>query len=241
MTPGRATAKLARALALAACALLVVSCFWQTPPEPPAPVVVAPPPREYDVALTTLQRGDVVGAERMLRQVASFCASGEEGRKALLLLSSLWLDRHPQATPDSAAVLSARVMGLPDADLLERSMARAIYLLALELGADPNLRPVRSSGPRFLALSFSNCEQPLPQFVATLPTLGREPLSATVRRLQIERDSLAQQANTAVEKSGALDARIQELESQLRASHAELERLRRLLGGRDTTTTRPGP
>jgi hypothetical protein len=205
------------------------------------PSVVAAPPRDYEVALTTLQRGDVVGAERLLRQVASFCASGEDGRKSLLLLSTIWLDRHPQAKPDSAAVLAARVLGLPDADLLERSVARSIYLLALELGADPKLRPARVSGPRYLALSFSSCEQPLPPLTAQLPELGREPLSATVRRLETERDSLAQQARATVERSGALDARIQELESQLRASHAELERLRRLLGGRDTTSVRPRP
>jgi TolA-binding protein len=241
MKSPRAAGTLARAVLAATFALLLASCFWRSAPEPPLPAVVAPPPRDYDVALGMLQRGDVLGAERLFRQVASSCPNGEEGRKALLFLSSLWLDRHPQATPDSAAVLAARVLSLPDADLLERSMARSIYLLALELGGDPALRPARSSSPRSLALAFSNCEQPTPPFTTLLPELGREPLSTTVRRLEAERDSLAQKAKATVERSGALEARIQELESQLRASHAELERLRRLLGGRDTTTTRSRP
>jgi hypothetical protein len=235
------TAPPANAVVGAVCALLVGSCMWLNQPEPPPPVVVPTPPSDYEIAVGMLERDDVVGAERVFRQIASSCASGVEGEKSLLFLSTIWLDRHPQAGPDSAAVLAARFLGLPGADLLDRSMARTIYLLALELGADPSLRPVRATASQNLALRFRDCNQPVPPLLSSLPELGREPLSATVRRVQAERDSLVQHAATNAEKSRELAGRIDDLEAQLRNSQAEIERLRRLLGGRDTATARPRP
>jgi hypothetical protein len=221
-----------------ACALLLCSCsLLQKPESVPAP---EPMPTDYELALGLLERdADVVAAERLLRQSASSCQNGEQGRRALLLLSSLWLDQHPLAHPDSAAVLAARVIGLPDADIFERTVARNVYLLALDLGADPALRPSRTAAPNTLALSFSDCEAPALQPIVALPELGREPLMSTVRRLRVERDSLTQHASAAAERTRTLEGRIQELDGELGRKQAELDRLRRLLGGRDTTNVSP--
>jgi hypothetical protein len=240
--PARAGGLPARAAFGAALLMLSSACAWFRAPEPPPPPVAAYTPSEYEVALAVLRLGNVADAESLLRQVASSCESGQEGRSSLLLLSSLWLDGLPQATPDSAAVLAARVLALPDAGPLELSVARNIYLFALELGADAKLRPARFAGPRDLAVRFSDCDQPTPAVdPAPLPQLGREPLTATVRRLEAQRDSLAHHADRSGERAVELAGRIQELEGQLRGAQAEIERIRRLLGGRDTTTVRPRP
>jgi hypothetical protein len=226
-------------LAGCAAAALFAACGWfatTVPPEVPASPSL---PSDYEHALTLLEQNNVIGAERVLRQVASSCENGDEGRRALLLLSSLWLDRHPRADPDSAALLAGRFLTLPEADVVELAMARAVYLLALELGADETLRPSRIDNPNALAVRFSNCDQGEPPVVVSLPELGRESLSATVRRLQAERDSLKQTATALGDGSRALEQRVQELQAELRNAQSEIERMRRLLGGRDTTTVRP--
>ena len=221
-----------------ACALLLCSCaLLKTPETVP---VSEPMASDYELAIGLLQRDDdVVAAERLLRQSASSCQNGEEGRRSLLLLSSLWLDRHPLAHPDSAALLAARVIGLADADIFERTVARNVYLLALDLGADPALRPSRTAAPNTIALSFSNCDVQVLSPIVALPALGREPLTSTVHRLRVERDSLTQQVAATGERTRTLQSRIQELEGELGQKQAELDRLRRLLGGRDTTNVSP--
>jgi hypothetical protein len=180
-----------------------------------------------------------MGAERLFRQIASSCENGEDGKRSLLFMSFLWLDQHPRARPDSAALFAARYLTLPDTDLLERSLARSIYLVALEMGADPTLRPSRTQAPGEPAPRFSSCGEPLPPVMIPLPELDHEPLAVTARRLEAERDSLARRVAALEQGSGALQGRVQELESELRAAQAEIERIRRLLGGRDTTTVRP--
>jgi hypothetical protein len=194
-------------------------------------------PTDYEGALELLQRQDVIAAERAFRRIASSCANGADGRRSLLLMSVIWLEQHPRARPDSAALFAARYLALPDSDLLERSMARSIYLLALDLGADPSLARA-GTGVSDLAPRFSGCNDPVPP-PAPLPELGREPLAASVRRLEIQRDSLARRGASLEQNAATLERRVQELDAELKAAQAEIERIRRLLGGRDTTTVRP--
>ena len=232
-----------RVLLSLAAAVFVAACGWFRNVDP-APSVEqlqqeSELPSDFQGALQLLQRQDVIAAERVFRQIASSCESGEEGRRSLLLMSALWLDQHPRAHPDSAAILAARFLSLPDADLLERTMARTIYLLALDMGADPDLRPARVEGPDALALTFEDCDQPRAPLIVALPTLDREPLIRLVQRLEAERDSVSRRANGAEQGSAALQKRVQELEAELQSARAEIERIRRLLGGRDTTTVRP--
>jgi hypothetical protein len=239
MIPRRAAAPPARVVIASGSAVLFTACAWLSTAVPPEVPSVAELPSDYEHAIELLEQNNVIGAERVMRQVASSCENGVEGRRALLFLSSVWLDRHPLAHPDSAAVLAARYLALPDADPLERSLAQTIYVQALELGADPDLRPARIESPRALAVAFSNCDEPVPAIVVSLPELGREPLAARIRRLGAQRDSIVQSAATLAVGTQALEKRIQELEAELRTAQAEIERMRRLLGGRDTTTVRP--
>jgi hypothetical protein len=222
-------------------ALFVSACAWfgSNVTVPSVLPVEEDPPTDYERALELLQRQDVIAAELLLRQIASSCESGEDGKRALLFMSFMWLDQHPRARPDSAALLAARFLSLPDTDLLERSLARSIYLVALEMGADPTLRPARIEAPSALAPRFSNCDEPVPPVMVPLPELDREPLAVTVKRLEAERDSLARRVASLEQSAGAQQNRVQELETELKAAQAEIERIRRLLGGRDTTTVRP--
>jgi hypothetical protein len=157
-----------------------------------------------------------------------------------VLLSTLWLDpRHALAHPDSGAVLAARVLYLPDADPAERFLARSLYRTALELGADPYLRPALVDAPGAPALSFADCGAPVPRTPAPLPILGRESLTATVARLEKERDALTARVSELSEGQRALEERVQALQAELRTAETELQRIRRLLSGPDTTGSGP--
>jgi exonuclease VII small subunit len=229
-------APLTRALATAGGLLLLPGCAWLSGGLP----LPSPAPTPYQRAMDLLERESYGAADTELRQIAASCENGEDGRRALVLLPTLWLEpRNAMAKPDSGAVLAARVLYLPDADPAERFLARTLYVLALELGADPYVRPALVDAPDALALRFSDCEAPVPRTPAPLPILGRESLTATVARLERERDALDARAAELGEGQRALQQRVEALQAQLQAAQAELQRVRRLLGGPDTASAGP--
>jgi hypothetical protein len=190
-------------------------------------------------AVNELERGTVLlasgafgSAETVLRQIASSCESGADGRRAILLLAALRLDpRNPAAHPDSAAAYATSYLALSDHEPSERPLAESLYLMALDRGAVPGPRPAVPGG---VATRFSDCDAPEPPVLAplALPTLGREPMVTIEARLRAQRDTLATRAAQLGDRNEALEQRVRELE-------AELQRIRRLLGGPPGPPTSP--
>lgn len=224
-----------------ALVVLVAACGrpWSTLEHPASADVPVPSQTRLERAVSLVELGAFAEAEARLRALASRCESGEEGRQALLLLSALQLDpRNLAATPDSAALLAARYLYLVDLDPVERPVAESLYLLALDLGADPGLRPEPVYVPDAMPRRYSDCLAPFPETArsAPLPILGREPRTVVVVRLQQRRDSLAARVEELGEANRALERRVADLD-------AELQRIHRLLrAGPDTPrVSGPGP
>lgn len=199
----------------------------------------ATPPEDnrLEIAAALLEAEAYARAEGVLRVLASSCENGPRGRQSLLLLAALQLDpRNPAASPDSAAVMAARYLALPDAVASARPLAENLYVLALELGADPGLRPAPEGILGGLSTRFTDCNAPPgePTGPLVLPVLPREPLAHTVARLRLERGALR-------DSLGTLRGRNQALETQVAELNAELQRIRRLLRGGVDTMSSPLP
>jgi len=180
----------------------------------------------YDTGVVRLSEGHFSAADSAFRETASRCESGSRGRKALLFLALLHQDpRNPDAVPDTAALMAGRILQLPGASRDERAQAEALYVSALERGADPRLRP--DPGAPGLAHRFEWCDDsapPRPEAAAVFP---EPPRSASLKGLRAERDSLAGQN--------------QKLSRTVAELQAELERIRKLLRLPDTSMVRlPG-
>jgi len=198
-------------------------------------------PSPYGTGVLRLGEGDFAGAERAFRESASRCESGQEGRRALLFLSLLTQDpRNPEAQPDSAALMAARFLYLPNTIPDEDLEAEALYVAALDRGADPGLRPDPEG--QELALRFDRCGEPLPpREERPLPVLDN-PTSLLLHNLDLQRNALADQ-NEVMRQSRAADRRTladqnEALRLTIEELQAELQRLRRLLRLPDTSTTR---
>lgn len=199
----------------------------------PAPPVSGP----YHTGLVHLDGGNFPGAEQAFRESASHCESGDEGRRALLFLSFLALDpRNPAAHPDSAALMAARVLNLPNKTPEETLEAEALYVAALDRGADPELR-LNPAAPG-LAVRFGGCDEPFtPRVVRPLPVLDH-PTAAILQRSGAERSALEdenRELRLTVEKK---DATLEELRLTIEGLQAELLRIRELMKLPDTSTVR---
>jgi hypothetical protein len=206
----------------------------------PGPPVSEP----YRLGLLRLADGDFAGADRAFRESASRCESGREGRRALLFLSFLAQDpRNPEAQPDSAALLAARFLNLPNKTPDEALEAEALYVAALDRGADPDLR-IDPAAPG-LAVRFGGCDEPFPpREVRPLPVLD-SPTFLLLQSIDAERSALmdqnqalrleAEELGLTVEESGLT---IEELRLTVEELQAELERIRALLRLPDTSTVR---
>jgi hypothetical protein len=222
--------------------VVLSSCAKVGVPAPPE----APRNEVLSQAVDLVQSGSFAEADRLLRAIASVCENGENGQHALMLLAALSLDpRNEAANPDSAALMAARYLFLPDADPAERLVAESVYALALDAGANPNLRPARTSGPGRFALRFSDCSSApasLSDPLTPLPLLGRESRAVALRSLLAERDSLLtriseseQESQRLARRAKDLEADLQRVQAELQAAQTELQRIRRLLGAPDTT------
>jgi hypothetical protein len=220
--PGRATAYFL---------LLIAGCSYLEPVlEPTVPSV-------FDTGLALMADGDFAGAEMVFRDASSRCESGSDGRRALLFLSFLALDpRNPAAHPDSAALMAGRFLNLPGNTREETLEAEALYITALDYGADPELRidPVNPG----LAVRFGDCDQPFPpRDDRPLPILDN-PTSGLLKSLDEERGNLTQANQQLRYTVRQLRQASASLQAQVDTLNAELERIRKLIRLPDTTVTR---
>jgi hypothetical protein len=172
-----------------------------------------------------MERGSFNDAEGTLRQAASSCTNGETGRRALIMLAALRLDpRNPAQSADSAALMAIRYLALPDGNPADRPLAISLYALALDHGANPLIRPTFPGPPGSIAPRFADCGAPPPSNAPELPGLTSGGKADAMHAVSTERDSLAAQVGRLTETNRTLEKKVQELE-------AELQRVRRLLGG----------
>jgi hypothetical protein len=204
------------------------------------PVAQPTGPSEFEMGLARLAHGDFVGADSSFRELASRCESGTDGRKALLFLSFLALDpRNPAAHPDSAALMAQRFLNLPGKTLEGTLEAEALYVTALDHGADPGLR-IDPADPGF-AVRFGDCDAPFPsRTVRPLPILEGSTLGR-LRMLGEERDSLVQRNQQLRYTVGRLRFLSDSLQAQVDTLQAELDRIRQLIRLPDTSVVRPQP
>jgi hypothetical protein len=197
------------------------------------PVREPPPPSVFDIGLAHMATGRFGDAESAFRDAASRCESGRDGRRALLFLSFLALDpRNPAAHPDSAALMAARVLNLPSNSREETLEAEALYIAALDYGADPELRldPVN---PGF-AVRFGDCDQPFPpRENRPLPTLESS-TSGRLKSLDEERGTLTEQNQELRWTVRRLRTVSDSLEARADTLAAELQRIRLLIRLPDT-------
>lgn len=155
--PAPAALRRALALALAGAPALATLACASASPQPPEALPSPAPPAIRSSDLTTAGPGtDALTAPGMLRDAdAALAATGfaradsellvvwrgcgdtPAGHRALLLLAGTRLDpRNDDADPDGAAWAAARYLSLRGADDWSRPLARQLYLVSLELGAD---------------------------------------------------------------------------------------------------------
>jgi hypothetical protein len=88
-------------------------------------------------AAEALERDDFTAARDDLALLAFQCEPGVHGRRALLLLAATALDpANPTFSPREAARASAAYILSPDADQDQLPIARSLYRLAVDLGAN---------------------------------------------------------------------------------------------------------
>lgn len=171
-------------------------------------------------ALRLLEAERFAAADSALRSVVARCSRQEEVGRALLTLSSTYLDaRNPRADPDSAALMAARYLYRHQGSDLGRRMGETLYVQALDRGADPGLRPIPIVH-HTLDPSARCAEEGSPDGSVALPVLRSRRYVEELGDMYLRLDSLAQAHQTALDRVGELEA--------------ELERIRRLLQTPDT-------
>lgn len=199
----------------------------------------------FRAASAAAERGDFGRASRQLRSLAARCESGDRGREAVLLLAAVEIDpRNPSPSPATAAHLAARYLQVPQAPGASLAVAETLYLMALDLGANPVRDPfapipslegeaAAGAGPWTVAESFRSCgESGEPEKVRNVPEHPGVPLWMAVRNARRERDSLAGRADSLTLRADSLAERAAEagrLRARADSLEAELRRVRSLL------------
>ena len=182
-------------------------------------------------------------AQTALNAVARSCESGRSGMDALLLLSTTALNPdNPGRDPDAAARYAGHVVRLPDVDAVRLELAEALYLAAVDLGGEPEVRgPAPGAADR-----YSACDEapPAPARVRPLPRHPGTPLAVAFALTEARADSLAAVVDSigaATDRvvvvregappaeGGSSGAEVTRLRSRVEALEAELARIRRLL------------
>lgn len=185
------------------------------------------PESELQAGASALEADDFDAAALHLGPLWAGCLDDEAHVRATLLGAVAALDpANPDASADRAAELAARVLrSTPHGDPAF-AHARALYRLALDLGAAAvTPATVESCGP-------------VPMHVEPLPSV-RTPTTATRMRaladtLAARSDSLASRSEALAARTDSLDrARARALEAERRAAalEHELQRIRQLLRG----------
>lgn len=207
----------ARRGVVAALSLLTISVLASACATPRAtPGSTDDSPSRLLAGAAALEGGRFGEASRTLRDLAARCESGEEGREAVLLLSTGELDpRNPGRSTAASAQLAARYLQAPSIPVTSRVVAESLYLLALDLGAPPVQDPFGpistvwgiaasdsvaglgaggmdgTGGPWSVAPRFESCESnAAPQQIRDLPSLPGASLSDSVGSLVDRRDAL---------------------------------------------------
>ncbi|MDP2479996.1 MAG: hypothetical protein Q8W51_06075 [Candidatus Palauibacterales bacterium] len=175
------------ALFAGARALVVLGCA-SAAPEPPEAVPSPTPPALPSHALpgvamgpteltapellraagVSLEAGRYTRADSVLLGVWLGCGDTPAGRRALLLLAGTRLDpRNATADPTAAAWAAARYLSLSGSGDWSQPLARQLYLVSLELGADTV--PVAALEPVPVSATRPPAEDPGPPQV---PSLG---------------------------------------------------------------------
>jgi hypothetical protein len=197
--------------------------FRAIPEEPPSEV--APDPEAtLRSAVLALDEGNYPAARRTLRRLALDCApsSPQVRDRAALLLASVELDvRNPSGRPNEAATIVARMLARSAPGDTDGALARLLYVIALDHGAEP-VDPHSET-----ALPGYGCPVD-PDHVWPDPAPLPEPvLPTSAARMAALEDSLAVRTDSlrALHESLAISrARSEALE-------AEIERIRQLLRG----------
>lgn len=172
----------------------------------------------FRVAMSALEGNHVTVAHRHLRGLVGECSSGVWGREALLVLAAIELSpEYGRGTPETAARLAARYLDASHTSTSSIRIAETLYLLAVDLGADPATLLTGSDTPFPVAARFEECDAAEPPGpVRELPTHpGPRTTRAALDEAIAQRDSLAQRVELLTERTAELEA--------------ELERIRTLL------------
>jgi hypothetical protein len=212
--------------------LAFAACSWMQ--ESPAPPPPADPDQErFQVALLAAGHGALGEAAAELRHLASRCESGPWGQEALLLLAALELSPgNPEGSPDAAAAILARYYQLSTVPARSLALAETMYLLALDLGADPVGDPFApSEATSEIAYRFDNCHGSIePLAIRLLPEPpGPATARPSFRAAASERDSLAHLADSLTHLADSLTHLADSLAHEMTVMEAELRRIRRLL------------
>lgn len=218
-----------RSLAIVALALLgallSTACALRSPGTAPAD-----PDLRARRAADALAVDAFTVARHELQWLAARCESGAHGRRALLLLAAAELDpQNPRGSPHAAARAAANYLLLPDADPNDVLLARALYRLAVDLGATPGeIGGVYPTGDTpLLAGRFDTCEDGA--LVDATGSLPSTPSETTAERMAAMEARLA----GSLDSLEAHQARIAELE-------AEIQRITALLREGVGTARAPG-
>ncbi|MDT8368836.1 MAG: hypothetical protein RQ745_06485 [Longimicrobiales bacterium] len=215
--------RVTRLVSLVAAGFLTAGCAGLFPSGP------SPVESRFQAGTRALESGEWEQAREALAEVASRCESGERGRGAILLLSTLELDaRNPDADPARAASFAVRYLMLPDAPNEGHAIARTLYVLAIDQGAPADLDAELGTAPR-----FSDCEQPVDSVDrSALPVHPGTPAALVLDSLRAERDAHQSRAAALADTLQTVRSRVVELE-------AEIERIRDLLkAGGGTVSSR---
>ncbi|MGH7700402.1 MAG: hypothetical protein ACREMJ_07805 [Gemmatimonadales bacterium] len=128
------------------------------------------PDATLDRAVDDLERGDHAAAVAELVSLAGPCPATPVERYALLLATSASIDpRNPSRDLNGGAALAARYLAhVPTDGAGGRSLAQALYLLALELGAQPPPVAAEACGAVSDTLTLPTAVPTMPQRIRAL-------------------------------------------------------------------------
>ena len=206
---------------------------------PTPPTEVLDPSVQGRMAVMSVLREDFESARPRLLELSGRCRSGEQGRRAVLLLAAAELDTGNEAgSPQDALHLARSYLLLPNAPREEVVIARTLYRLAADLGGSVDAVAAPDSTTRGLHVAprFDDCDstpelrfRPLPstrlQTVAGREVALEESLAMRTDSLVALSDSLAALSDSLATVTDALA----ESNQQVTDLQGELDRIRRLL------------
>jgi hypothetical protein len=188
------------------------------------------PASEFEVGIEALDRGDYATGFDVLYPIYRRHWDQAIGQRALMALMAAEIDpRNDNRRLWSTADMAATYLQIPEVPSWTMPVARAIYLLSIELGATEE-RVARAEAERDQAQARAATaeRQRTAQAGASpergLPEFTGQTVPARLRAVEGERDELRRRVQQ-------LEQRLAERERQLRENEQELERIRRTIRG----------